>query len=71
MKAPKMTIPMDDDTEYALRFFAEGRGGDLESLTPSQVLSWAIYRQFHGNQFADRPSPLSAQHIEDSIKKFW
>lgn len=47
-----MKIPLDDDTDAGCKIML-GEGG---AITASQLISWAIYRQFHGNPYASEYS---------------
>lgn len=60
-------IPLDDDTDFACRHFSVGINKTLIGLSDSQVLSWAIYRQFHDNPYSGTKK-LALAHVIQQIE---
>lgn len=52
-----MNIPIDDDTDRALK---KTGSGVLAGLRPEEIAAWAIYRTFHAN-------PYGRQTIRDDV----
>lgn len=64
-----MNVPIDDDTEAALRH-TEATDGQVGGMTPMQLVAWAIFRSFHDHPYRVRGcEPLGEGHALSVLKR--